>query len=193
MAMNACQSPRLTYVFNNTDCDDSQVSINPTATEVCNSIDDDCDGLMDDGLVFVDYYNDLDGDTYGSGLATNACQSPGLTYVLNNTDCDDAQVSINPSAIAVCNSIDDDCDGLSDNGLNFVDYYNDVDGDTYGSGMATNACQSPGLTYVLSNTDCNDNNSLVYPTSTEVCNTIDDDFDTKVYENVQQTYFADVE
>ena len=112
-------------------------------------------------MTFVNYYNDQDGDTYGAGTAINACQSPGATYVTNNTDCNDNDATLNSISPETCNSFDDDCDGTVDNGLTFVDYYNDLDGDTYGAGTAINACQSPGATYVTNNTDCNDGNPLL--------------------------------
>ncbi len=175
-ALNSCQSPGGAYVTVNGDCDDAAAAVYPTATEICNNIDDDCDGTADDGLTFVNYYNDQDGDTYGAGTAINACQSPGASYVTNNTDCDDAAVNTHPSAAEICNAIDDDCDGTADDGLTFVNYYNDGDGDGYGAGAVTNACQSPGATYVTNNTDCNDGNSAINPGATDICNnTIDED------------------
>ncbi len=164
------------YVSNSTDCNDALAAANPGASEICDGVDNDCNGTADNGLTFVNYYNDVDGDTYGSGTAANACQSPGATYVTNNTDCDDAAVAINPAASEICDGLDNDCTGGADNGLSFVNYYNDVDGDTYGSGTATNACQSPGATYVTNNTDCDDVFSSAYPGGTEVCgNGIDED------------------
>jgi hypothetical protein len=122
------------------------------------------------------YYADGDNDTYGAGTATNACTSPGAGYVTNNTDCNDASASVHPGASEICNAIDDDCNGTADNGLTFVNYYNDLDGDTYGAGAATNACTSPGAGYVTNNTDCNDSNANSYPSATEVCgNGVDED------------------
>ena len=32
------------------DCDDSVPSVNPTGTEICNGVDDDCDFSVDEGL-----------------------------------------------------------------------------------------------------------------------------------------------
>jgi hypothetical protein len=175
-ATNACQSPGASYVTSNTDCDDAVAASNPAASEICDVLDNDCDGTADDGLTFVDYYNDQDGDTYGAGTATNACQSPGVSYVTSNNDCDDNSSAVNPSAAELCNGVDDDCSGTADNGLTFVDYYNDADGDTYGAGTATNACQSPGATYVTDNTDCNDGNNAINPSTTDICNnSIDED------------------
>ncbi len=173
---SAC-SPSAGYVANNTDCDDSNTAINPGATEVCNGLDDDCVGGSDDGLTFLDYYNDFDGDGYGSGAAAGFCSDPGGTYVLVTGDCDDADMNVNPGETEICNGIDDDCVGGFDDGLTFLDYYNDFDGDGYGSGAAAGFCSDPGGTYVLVTGDCNDGNNTIYPDATEVCNFIDDDCD----------------
>ncbi len=70
-----------------------------------------------------------------------------------------------------------------DNGLTFVNYYNDADGDGYGAGTAINACSQPSNT-VTNNTDCNDNNSAIQPGTTELCsNSIDDNCNGQVNEN----------
>jgi hypothetical protein len=82
--------------------------VNPSATEVCNGIDDDCANGIDDGLVFLNYYVDADGDGFGAGLATSSC-NPIVGSVLVDGDCDDNNAAVNPSATEVCNGIDDDC------------------------------------------------------------------------------------
>ena len=89
------------------DCDDSNVAINVTATDlVGDSIDQNCDDL--DGM-------DLDSDGYASGA------SGGL-------DCDDGDAAINPDATSEnADGIDEDCDGLTDEGTNVYD----DDGDSY--------------------------------------------------------------
>ncbi len=122
------------------------------------------------------WYADVDGDGYGAaGSSLSYCTQP-YGYVSNSTDCDDAVAAINPAASEICDGLDNDCVSGADNGLNFVDYYNDVDGDTYGAGTATNACQSPGASYVTNNTDCDDASSSAYPGGTEVCgNGVDED------------------
>ncbi len=80
-------------------------------TEVCNNTDDDCDGTIDNGLTFVNYYNDVDGDGYGAGTATNVCSQPANT-VTNNTDCNDGNAAIKPGATEICgNNVDEDCSG----------------------------------------------------------------------------------
>jgi uncharacterized delta-60 repeat protein len=90
------------------------VSINggECGTEICNGLDDDCDGTIDDGFTFVNYYNDQDADGYGAGAVTSTCQSLGSNYVTNNTDCNDASSAAYPGAIEICgNSVDENCNG----------------------------------------------------------------------------------
>jgi hypothetical protein len=70
-----------------------------------------------DAVSGVNYYVDADGDGFGAGAAIVLCANPGAGYSLFNTDCNDSNVAINPSATEVCgNNIDDDCDSLIDEG-----------------------------------------------------------------------------
>ena len=128
-------------------------------------------------MPFVNYYNDVDGDGFGAGAASNLCANPGAGYVTTNTDCNDGAATIYPGVTESCNAVDDDCDGTADDGLTFVNYYNDIDGDGFGAGAASNLCANPGAGYVTNNTDCNDGASTIYPGATETCNTVDDDCD----------------
>lgn len=71
------------------DCNDNNQNINPSAKEVCNSADDNCNSEIDEGLTFTSYYIDNDGDKFGSGNAINACASPGANYATKSGDCND--------------------------------------------------------------------------------------------------------
>ncbi|MCC6308829.1 MAG: putative metal-binding motif-containing protein, partial [Chitinophagaceae bacterium] len=193
----ACTAPT-GYVTNSTDCDDSNPAINPSATEVCNGIDDDCDGQIDEG-VKTTFYADADGDGYGDAAnTTQACTAP-TGYVTNSSDCDDSNPAINPAATEVCNGLDDDCDGLidaADPGLTGgVTYYLDSDGDGFGD--ASNSiinCSLPNG-YVENSADCDDNNASVFPGANELCNGIDDDCNGQIDENPVDgnTYYADAD
>ena len=190
--VNDCQSPGAGYVTQDGDCDDADANVNPGATEICNDIDDDCNGLVDDGVVFEDYYLDGDGDGFGAGSPTNDCQPPSPDHVTNNDDCDDADANVNPNATETCNDVDDDCNGLVDDGLAFDDYYLDGDGDGYGAGTPVNDCQSPGAGYVTQDGDCDDADANVNPGATEVCNDIDDDCNGLVDDGVvTQDWYLD--
>ncbi len=186
----ACSAPS-GYVSNNTDCNDANAAIHPNATEVCNNIDDDCDNQTDEG-VKITFYADADGDTYGNpNSTTQACSVPS-GYVSNNTDCNDANSAIHPNATEVCNSVDDDCDNQTDEGVK-ITFYADADGDIYGNPSSTTlACTAPSG-YVSNNTDCNDGNAAVHPNATEVCNSIDDNCNTQVDEGVKITFYADAD
>jgi alpha-tubulin suppressor-like RCC1 family protein len=100
-----------------TDCDDARPGAHPTAPEVCNGFDDDCDMATDEGVGTV-YHHDADGDGYGSptGTTMSACSAPA-TYVEDATDCDDSMMSVHPGATEVCNAgVDDNCDTVADPG-----------------------------------------------------------------------------
>jgi hypothetical protein len=65
------------------------------------------------------YYTDLDGDGYGGSLLGYYCIAPATGTAVGG-DCNDANPSIYPGAIELCNNLDDDCDGQPDNGLTTV-------------------------------------------------------------------------
>lgn len=152
------------------------------ATEVCNTLDDDCDGLVDEGVLLT-FYADTDADLYGvAGITTTGCTPPpGYAYVAG--DCNDTNAAINPGATEICNAIDDDCDALTDEGL-LITYYADADGDSYGNAGVTALLCAAAPGYVLNNTDCNDINAAINPGALEICNTLDDDCDALIDEGI---------
>ncbi|MCK4460064.1 MAG: putative metal-binding motif-containing protein [Methanosarcinales archaeon] len=120
-------SPPIGYVEDNTDCNDGNPAIHPGATEVCNGIDDDCDGAVDEGLPTDTYYSDDDADGYGDpDNSTVACSQPA-GYVTNDGDCDDTNAAINPDAVEVNDGIDNNCDGVIDEGFCTCDFCLDLD------------------------------------------------------------------
>ncbi len=169
------------------DCNDGEAAINPGATEVCDGVDNNCDGLTDDADPAVDpstettWHTDADADGYGSSAGTTSCDAPSGT-VADSTDCDDANAAINPGASEVCDGIDNDCDTLIDDADPSLDasttsmWYADADNDGYGAGTAVSACDAPAGS-VSTGTDCDDGNGAVHPGASEVCNGIDDDCD----------------
>jgi hypothetical protein len=80
--------------------------------EVCNASDDDCNGVVDDGLVFSDWFVDTDLDGYGSTFDSNSCQDIPVGFSYLSGDCNDADSLINPAAQEIPdNNIDENCDG----------------------------------------------------------------------------------
>jgi hypothetical protein len=101
------------------DCDDRRPELNPSATEICDGLDNDCDGLVDDQDVDIDpsqqtsWYLDQDGDGYGDGSrADRRCDASSPAWVELSGDCDDLDEQIHPEAEEVCgDGLDNDCDG----------------------------------------------------------------------------------
>ena len=97
------------------DCDDLDPFVGAGLPEYCNGRDDDCDGMVDEGLTESDYFADTDGDGYGAGPAMPLCGDvPGL--VPRAGDCNDGDPGTTPGAIERCDNIDNDCDGDIDEG-----------------------------------------------------------------------------
>jgi hypothetical protein len=173
-----CTNPGAGYVTNSTDCDDSNNAVYPGATEICDGIDNDCVGGIDNGLTFVTYYVDADLDGFGTGAGQSLCTNPGAGFAIVAGDCNDTDDQINPDSPEICDGIDNDCAGGIDNGLTFVTYYVDADNDTYGTGTGQSLCVNPGAGFVTVGGDCNDNNNQIYPGATEVLdNSIDENCD----------------
>ncbi|MEC8381770.1 MAG: MopE-related protein [Myxococcota bacterium] len=177
-----------------TDCDDTNPNVHPDMQEICDGLDNNCSGEIDDysGENAPLWYGDSDGDGYGDPeVTTHACEAPPL-YVDNAFDCDDSNPSIRPNAPEVCNdgdldgdgfddAIDNNCNGVADenSALDVVVWFADADNDGFGSpSSVVYACELPEG-HVDNPDDCNDNNMSVFPGAEEICNGLDDDCDTE--------------
>jgi hypothetical protein len=160
----SCEKPSDEYVSSATagDCDDNDTNINPARAEICDGLDNDCNGTIDDGVLLV-FYKDMDGDGYTDGTTSVGCSAPS-GYVLSALlgDCNDEDNQINPGKTEICDGIDNNCNGQIDEGVLLV-FYRDQDGDGYGyANNSTQACSQPAG-YVSNSSDCDDNNANLHP------------------------------
>jgi len=174
------------------DCDDDDGSRFPGNAETCDARDDDCHPCT----VGV---RDADGDGAIDAACSNpsATECPGLLRdgdLVRGGDCDDRDDAVRPGADEVCNDSDDDCDGLSDEGLRFEEYWPDEDGDGHGDEEATpvEACAQPDGT-ADDGDDCDDTTAMRAPGVAEACNAIDDDCDGTVDEVADNTFYEDTD
>jgi hypothetical protein len=105
--------PPAGFVADGTDCNDEDPTVNPGRKEVCDYKDNNCNGLIDEGVTTT-YYRDADGDGYGDPKNTIAgCAQPN-GFILAGADCDDTRPDVHPGAEEICDGIDNNCDGIID-------------------------------------------------------------------------------
>ena len=197
------------------DCDDLDLTINPSATEVCDDIDNDCDALVDgddpgfDPATLREWFADEDNDGHGNPDAIELSCSPLEGHVSLDDDCDDTNADINPDADEICDEddVDEDCNGLADDldpdtlaeGTTTV--WADLDEDGYGDPEAGDRfCDVPETGWADNSDDCDDTLDTINPGVAEVCddgdvdencNSTADDNDPTVNAATQTTHYLD--
>lgn len=174
------------WTTDDADCLDTDATVNPSGSEACNGLDDDCDGTTDpDGASGSEtYYEDADHDGYGGITTLDACSLPD-GYAPTSDDCDDTTAEANPRQREVCDSIDNNCDLAidEDDAADAPTWHADSDSDTYGSDVDTHVSCSATSGYIEDGSDCDDSDPTVSPAGTESENAVDDDCDILVDED----------
>ncbi len=148
------------------DCNDYDKNANPMGTEICNLYDDDCDGMINEGLDNVTVYRDMDNDGHGArnNAETKIGCGNGAGWSSLRDDCDDTDRMINPRIKEACNFKDDNCNNRVDEGVR----------PSCGVGWCRREASSCEM-----NAACTPN-----PPRAEICNFFDDDCDGVVDNNV---------
>lgn len=156
-ATQACELPT-GYVTNFLDCDDTDPNRNPDAEEICDTVDNNCDGRTDEDLATI-WYRDADRDGYGRNEDTKVSCTQPVGYVLEGGDCGDEDPLFHPGAPEgdCTDPVDYNCDGSTG--------YADVDGDGFA------AC-----------VECDDTRADVNPGADETCDEVDNDCDGDIDE-----------
>jgi hypothetical protein len=185
LALTDCDYDEDGYTEQQGDCDDNDDERSPDMDEIYNSIDDDCDDIVDEGTDGFDDdgdgYTEIEGDCDDADAdinpvaeelpdfidndcdatvdeGTDIYDDDGDGFTEEDGDCNDDNSAISPDAEEIDNDVDDDCDGLIDEG---TDEYDD-DGDGYS--------EDDG--------DCDDDDDEISPDAEEVCgDDIDNDCD----------------
>lgn len=124
--------------------------------------------LLSDESVLLDfvpkvtYFHDADGDGYGNILDSIISSSQPAGYVLDDSDCDDTNPSVNPGAVEVCDNIDNNCNLEIDEGV-MPTWYEDLDNDLYGNPLISQEICSQPFGFVADNTDCDDADYYAHP------------------------------
>ncbi len=139
-----------------------QVTITTPTAEICDGIDNDGDGEVDEGFDKTNWYRDEDGDGYGNAaIVVQSCTQPA-GYVSDNTDKNDKDNTVYPGAPELCDGKDNDGDGEVDEDCAAASgtYYSKPSGDLHavatwgtnpdGSGTAPSDF-GDGKTFTLAN------------------------------------------
>jgi hypothetical protein len=189
------------YVTESGDCNDEDATVSPYATEICDGIDNDCQGGVDDDYAIdaPDWYRDADSDGYGTDVAdkkglnaVTSCEMPE-GYTDNTDDCNDDDKSANPDGEERCDGIDNDCNDEVDEeeALDATTWYGDSDSDGYGgSSFSVVACSAPS-NYVATADDCDDLEININPGMDEVCDEIDNNCDGYIDDDDNSVLYVD--
>jgi len=104
------------HIDEHTDCNDRDPGSHPGAEEVCDRVDNDCDGTINEGFDTTTTWYDADHDGWGDTDVSEASCEVTEGWVTTFGDCDDADRSTYPGAFEDCDDVDSDCDGSLDEG-----------------------------------------------------------------------------
>ena len=175
------------------DCNDADAAVHPGAVEVCDLVDQDCDGLLTDAPApDSPFLVDEDGDGFGSGDPQMG-YCPGV-IASEGGDCNDQDATVHPDAIEACDNRDTNCDGFVDNVppgtpgrmMGWMDL--DLDGVGATAQEGTFVCDTTSG-FVDASGDCDDGNPDIHPGASEACNGLDDDCDGDVDEGMPGNYW----
>ncbi|MBJ95550.1 MAG: hypothetical protein CMP23_13895 [Rickettsiales bacterium] len=155
-------SPVQGHVTNVDDCDDYNDRVHPGAEELCDELDNNCNGEVDEGADDRTWYGDADGDGFGTTQFTyQGCSAPD-GYVENADDCNDLSALVYPGAPPSCDAADSDCDGLDDpgGGDDDGDGQTECEGDCNDAEPTVHGLDSDGDGLASCDGDCDDSNPL---------------------------------
>jgi len=100
------------------DCDDHNKNVHQNAREICNEVDDNCNGQVDEGENLKEcrpFYFDKDGDGFGYQKTSKClCKPNGLYRAEILGDCNDDNYNVNPGAAEIFDRRDNNCNGAID-------------------------------------------------------------------------------
>ena len=187
------------------DCDDGDACVHPGAEELCNLVDDDCDGALPEDEADADGDGDpACSDCEDGDAALESLDLDGDTWSTCDGDCNDAQPMINPEVTDLWgDEFDQNCDGIDgtdgdgdgwasipsggedcDDTDPFLTQYDDdgdglstCEGDCDDGDATLNQDDVDQDTWTTCDGDCDDTEPYLHPGMAETCDGIDNDCD----------------